>query len=306
MNNLKPSFKKIILAVFVMSTLAISMATKVSAASSFSVSPMYQMISLTPGETYVGNFAITNPGDNLYDFYYELRVEPFTVDESDRPTLTANGDYNRIVDWIEIPSASGLIAPNNTAEARFIIHVPEDAPAGGQYASIVVSSGEYRVDNSSVDLQEVYQTAHLLYADVAGETVRKGTITDVSVPGFLFSGNISGSVNIHNEGNVHSRATQTLQIYPIFSSEEAYTNEENPKETWVMPEKNLYDSVAWKETPSVGIFHVIYNVEYEGVESKVDKIVIVCPIWLLFLILLAIFLIVFRILSVKKRSNHKD
>ncbi|MBQ1528169.1 hypothetical protein IIZ77_00805 [Candidatus Saccharibacteria bacterium] len=96
-----------------------------------------------------------------------------------------------------------------------------------------------------------------------------------------------------------------MQIYPLFSGEEVFANEEEPKETWVMPEKNLYSSVTWENTPSVGIFRVIYNVEYEGVESKVDKMVIICPLWLLFLIILAIFLIIFRIWSGKKNKEKK-
>ena len=94
-----------------------------------------------------------------------------------------------------------------------------------------------------------------------------------------------------------------MQIFPLFSSEEVFTNEEEPKETWIMPERTVFSSVKWDGTPSVGIFHVIYNVEYEGVESKVDKLVIVCPLWLLFLILLAIFLLIFRILSAKKKDK---
>ena len=296
---------KIKLAVLALVAALLSASRLVSPASAatFSVSPMYQLISLVPGERYVGNFEIVNPGENTFDFYYSLRVEPFSVDEANSPSLEANGDYNRIVDWIELPEPTGVVAPNDHVEARFIIDVPEDAPAGGQYASIVISSDQYRVDNSSVDLREVYETAHILYTDVAGETVRKGSITDVSVPGFMLNGQITGSANIHNEGNVHSKAKQTMQIFPLFSSEEVFTNEEEPKETWIMPERTVFSSVKWDGTPSVGIFHVIYNVEYEGVESKVDKLVIVCPLWLLFLILLAIFLLIFRILSAKKKDK---
>ena len=275
----------------------------VSADNFFTLSPMHQIITLTPGEQYTGNFNIVNPADATTEFYYKLRIEPFSVDDKNEISLTANGDYNQMVNWISLSKTNGSVAPNTTEEIRFVIDVPEDAAAGGQYASIVVTSDASSVSDKNIDLREVFQAAHLIYADVAGETVRKGTITDVTVPSFLFSGNIFGSALTKNEGNVHSASTQTLQIFPLFSSEEVYTNEEDPKKLWIMPGNASLSKVTWEETPSIGIFHVIYNVEYEGVESKVDKMVIVCPLWLLFLILLALFLLIFRILSAKKKSQ---
>ena len=276
----------------------------VSAIGTFAVSPMNQIITLVPGETYVGNFNIINPGDNIYDFYYEIRIEPFSVGEDNSDiSLVANGDYNQIVDWIELSETEGFISPNDNKEIRFTINVPENAAAGGQYASIVVSSGEYRVDNTSVDLREVFEVSHLIYADIAGETMRKGAISDVEVPSFLFSGNISGKASIKNEGNVHSRAKYTLQVYPFFSSEEVYTNEEDPKTTFVMPDHTNYVSIEWPDTPSLGIFHVIYNVEFEGVESTVDKMVIVCPLWLLFILIACLFVVLFAIIFGGKKEK---
>ncbi|MBR2587334.1 hypothetical protein IKE71_03115 [Candidatus Saccharibacteria bacterium] len=269
----------------------------------FAISPMYQQITLTPGETYTGNFEVINPGDNTIDFRYTVRVEPFSVEGLDDLSFTANGSYNQIVDWIELSHTEGIISPNETEEVRFTINVPEDAPAGGQYAAIMVTSEEYRLDNSTVDLREKYEASHLLYTEVAGETSRKGSINNVSVPGFLLSGNITGSASIVNEGNVHSQATHTLQVFPLFSSEEIYTNEENPKGVWVMPGNTAFSSISWDETPSLGIFHVIYNVAYEGVESKVDKLVIICPLWLLLIIFLVIFLIIFKILWGKRKGS---
>ena len=248
------NFKPLLIITAVLCSLLYSLAGLVAPASAtqFSLSPMYQFVSLTPGETYTGNFQIINPDFNQYDFHYKLRITPFSVDDTDDIHLTANGDYNRIIDWIELSEESGAIAPNEVREVRFKINVPEDAPAGGQYASIVVSSGEYRVDNNTVDLREVYEAAHLIYADVAGETVRKGTVDNLNVPSFLFSGNITGSAQVTNEGNVHSKATQTLQIFPLFSGEEIYTNEEDPKATWILPGNSLITSVAWEKTPSTG------------------------------------------------------
>lgn len=269
----------------------------------FALSPMYQMVTIVPGETFVGNFQLINPADTTEDFNYELRVEPFSTDENNEISLTANGDYNQIVNWIELAETEGSIAPNSTKEVRFYIHVPENAAAGGQYASIVINSKAEEDPSTNIDIQEVFESAHLIYADVSGDTKRGGDINDLDVPGFLFSGNITGSSRIKNTGNVHSKATHTLQVFPLFSGEELYTNEEAPKQNWVMPNNAKYTSISWDETPSVGIFHVIYNVEFEGIESKVDKFVIICPLWLLLLIFLAIFLIIFKILWGKKKEK---
>jgi len=303
MKKKKDFIKIIVSGFFIVIAMLLSTISPVSA-SQFSLSPMYQFITLTPGEKYVGNFEIVNPGSSKYDFYYKLRVEPFSVDNSDDISLTSsNGDYNRITDWISFSEEEGIISPNKSKEVRFTIDVPTNAPAGGQYASVVISSGAHRVDNSMVDLREIYESAHLIYAEVAGETVRKGSLNDVNVPSFLFSGNISGSALIKNEGNVHSQATSTLQIFPLFSNEEVFTNEENPKKSWIMPGNTTLTTTDWTETPSMGIFHVIYNVEFEGVNQKVDKMVIVCPLWLLFVILVLIFLIIFKILSGKREKK---
>ncbi len=272
-------------------------------ASYFALSPMYQMVTLTPGEIFEGNFQITNPADATDYFYYELRVEPFTVDDENDISLTANGDYNQMVDWIELAETEGTVAPNTVKEIRFKINVPENAAAGGQYASIVVNSRPEENNNTNIDIQEVFEAAHLIYADVSGSTRRGGDITNINVPSFLFSGNISGSDQIKNNGNVHSQATHTLQIFPLFSKEEVYTNEETPKRTWVMPDNTKLTTVSWDETPSIGIFHVIYNVEFEGVESSVDKIVIVCPLWLLLLIIFIIILIAFKIIWGGKKEK---
>lgn len=268
----------------------------------FTLTPMYQQVILTPGETFEGNFEITNPANSTADFEYELRVEPFSVDEENGISLTVNGDYNQMVDWITLPFAEGSVPPNMTEKIRFQIDVPADAAAGGQYASVVVSSKPKSASNASVDIQEVYQSAHLIYAEVAGETVRKGTINSVSVPSFLLSGNITSSASITNTGNVHSRADYVMQIFPLFSNEEVYTNEENPAHSWIMPGNTNLKELSWEETPTLGVFHVIFKASFEGVESKVDKYVIVCPLWLLLVIFLAIFLIIFRVLSAKKKN----
>lgn len=272
----------------------------------FSVSPMNQRIILTPGEDYSGTLEVISPAYNQDTFYYKLSVEPYFVDENHEPIFENNGDYNQIVDWVELESETGSVEPNEAAHINFTVHTPATAPAGGQYAIIRVTSDYEKHPSgieSSLNIQNIMSIAHILYAEVAGETNRGGEIVDIKVPSFLFSSNITGTATIKNLGNVHSDATYTLQVYPLFSNEEIYTNEEEPTSNIILAEATRTAVINWEETPSIGIFHVVFNADFEGAHSKVDKYVIICPLWLLFLILLAIFLIIFRILSTKKKSH---
>ena len=270
----------------------------------FSVSPMSQRIVLTPGEDYSGTFEVISPVYNQDDFYYKLSIEPFSVDEKYDVLFESNGDYNQIVDWVELESEKGVVAPNEIAHINFTIHTPETAPAGGQYAIIRVTSDYEKQEASSengLSIRNVMSIAHILYAEVAGETERSGEIINANVPSFLFSGDISGSAIVKNTGNVHSDAVYTLQVFPLFSNEEIYTNEENPETSLIIAGATRSSVVAWEGTPKLGIFHVVFNAEFEGAHTTIDKYVIVCPLWLLFLIALALIFLLFRILKTKKQ-----
>lgn len=254
----------------------------------FTVSPMNQKIVLAPGETYKGSFKIGNPSTSSSDFSYKATVAPFYVDENYSPVYENNGDYTQIVEWIKIDNPEGVIAPNGVVELYFSIDVPKTAPAGGQYAAIAVTSNtDSKTAEKAINIDTKYSISHLIYAEVAGTTKRQGEIFNANVPSFILDGNISGVSSVKNMGNVHGTATYTLQVFPLFSSEEVYTNEENPMEKTVLPDRTLTNSIAWDQTPMFGFFNVKYTVEFEGVKTEISKLVIKCPLWLL-----AIFIIV--------------
>lgn len=271
----------------------------------FSVSPMNQKIILTPGETYRSSFKVTNPGTNTANFAYKADVTPFYVNDNYEIIYENNNDYNQIVNWITLDNSEGIITPNNTIELYFSINVPETAPAGGQYAAITVTSN----NNSSsqegaINIQAKYSIAHIIYAEIAGTTERHGEVLSADLPSFLLSGNITGSSSVKNTGNVHGTAKYTLQVFPLFSNEEVYTNEESPLELTILPDRTLYNELAWEDTPAIGIFNVIYTVEFEGITTQVSKLVIKCPIWLLFIIIFAIFALIFYFVA-KSKARKK-
>ena len=272
--------------------------------SQFSVSPMNQKIILVPGETYYGSFTVANPADSPEDFIFEATAGPFYVNEDYDIIYENNGDMNQIVNWITIDTPKGVISPNNKQEIEFMVDVPADAPAGGQYAAISVTSANPMGASGDVNIQSRFTIAHIVYAEIAGTTVRQGEVTSADVPGFMLSGNIAGTSSIKNTGNVHGTATYKLQVFPLFSNEEVYTNEEDPETKTILPDRTLMSTTEWANTPAVGIFNVIYTVEFEGVTTRVSKMVIKCPIWLLFIVIFAIVAIIIWLMS-KSKSRKK-
>lgn len=274
----------------------------------FSVSPMKQKIILMPGEAYEGSFGVINPVSNDKTFNFKLSVMPFTANGSNGIIFENDEDYNQIVNWIELESESGSVEPNETKTIHFKIKVPQNAPAGGQYASIIVTGNDVPDSSSdNINVQNVLAISHLVFAEVAGTIEKGGDIVDIAIPGFLFSGNISATSVIKNTGNVHGAATYTLQVFPLFSSEEIYTNEENPEEHIVMPNNEYLNTIHWDATPQIGIFNVVYTVEFEGLTKQITQLVIVCPMWLIFIIVLIIVaLIVWIVVRVKMRKKAED
>ncbi|MBR3269633.1 hypothetical protein IKG07_00010 [Candidatus Saccharibacteria bacterium] len=275
----------------------------------FTMSPPNQKIILNAGQKYTGDFTISNGVENATDFDYTVEVKPFYVDENYHIYYEETEGLNQIVNWITTSKTSGTLAVNDVEKISFTIDVPKDAPAGGQYAAIVVTSvSDERNGGASGDtgvaMNENIAMAHIIYAEIAGTTKRGGEMIDVNVPTFLFDGNITAESTIKNTGNVHGSATYKFQVFPLFSSEEVYTNEENPDVKTILPNRTFTYKSSWDQTPAIGIFNVKYTVEFEGVTTEVTKLVIKCPLWLLFIIIFVIVAIVtWLVMRARNRKN---
>lgn len=273
------------------------------------MSPLNQKIILNAGEKYTGTFTIANPQDHEKEFKYKVTVQPFFVDENYNIYYEETEGLNQMVDWITTDTTSGVLPVGESKRINFTIDVPKDAPAGGQYAAITVSSdGDTKGgdDNDSVgmNLSQNIGMAQILYAEIAGTTKHGGEVMDVNVPSFIFDGNITAESTIRNTGNVHGTATYKFQIFPLFSSEEVYTNEETPETKTILPSRAFTNKSIWDQTPTFGIFNVKYTVEFEGVTTEVTKLVIKCPLWLVAIIIFIIVaLITWLVVRARSRKN---
>ena len=259
------------------------------------ISPVRLDLDLEPGTTSTGTFEVQNTGLKAYDFI--LGVDPYSVtDENysiDSETRTA---YTDIVDWITFSQNEGHVEPNQNQEITVTVTVPDDVPAGGQYAMIyaeMVRDDELESTGVAVN----HRVALLVFSEVEGNTRREGQVLETKIPTILFNPPITATSLVENTGNVHATAYYTLQVFPLFSDEEVYTNEENPATLTILPETQRFNSISWDGAPQLGIFRVRETVTILDDTQTIEKIVFLCPIWFLFLILLIIFFVIFWLVS---------
>lgn len=282
---------------------------------SMTVSPPYQKIILTPGETYEGSLNVSNATNSTRPLKYAVEVGSYSQkrDENSKDDYGAVdhvsvSSYNQIMEWIKLEKEGGTIEPGEEEEIGYTIEVPENAPGGGQYATILVvdetTSGLPGEGNIGID--QKFQFASIIYAEVAGETKQEGEILENSIPGFLLQGPIEATSMVKNNGNVHTDAEYTFQVWPLFSDEEICTNEEKPETSLILPETERLHAQSC-DVGSFGIFKAKQTVKIFGEASTVERTIIVCPLWLLFIILFVIITIIIwvftRVRKSKKRKN---
>ena len=272
-----------------------------------SISPMNESMVLNPGDVYKSSFLVVNPGFSEDILYYHTVIKPFYVDENYDPVFENIGS-SQIAEWITITSgATGALGPNESGRVEFTINVPENAPAGGQYAVIEAEVDLEPATTGAINIGEGMGINHVILAEITGETVISGDILDAGVSGFMLGGDITAYSTVENTGNVHGVAKYLMEVRPLFSDEVIYSNNMESVEThYVLPDRKLYNETRWMETPSIGIFNVSYIVEFQGLRSEVTRIVIVCPWWLVFMIVFGALVLIIKIISsIKIRKERK-
>ena len=275
------------------------------------ISPPKQKIVLVPGETFEGTIQVSNSANAEKNLEYSATIGSFGLGKDENGNIDYNNtdvdtitSYNQIMDWITLGKNHGSVAPNTTDTVPFTITVPEDAPAGGQYATIIVQNdtkGDGEAEGN-VMIESIVRFASSIIAEVAGETRSEGEIIENTIPAFLLDNKLATTATVKNNGNVHTDASFTLQIWPLFGDEEIYTNEEEPTTKMVMPgTERMYSEEH--DLPSFGIFRVKQTVKIFGETSVAERVVVVCPLWLLFIVVFAIVALVIWV--VMRGRAHK-
>lgn len=266
----------------------------------------FDVADLKPGETKEITLKVQNTGSEV--LRYEISATPYSVKGEDyQQDFSTETNYTNLAKWISFSQDTGEVQPDKQDEVTIIIKVPNDVPAGGQYATVMVrmlNEGSEKVEEGA-SITAYNQVGSIIFADVAGETRKEGSIIDNKVPSFMFAPPISATSIVENTGNIHVNATYILQVYPLFGGEEIYTNEEKPMVVPILPETRRLNTITWEGAPHLGIFKIKQTVKFLDQTSVTEKVLFICPIWFLLIVLVLIFLIIFWIVS-RVRGGRKE
>ena len=264
-------------------------------------------VNLSPGEVYEGEFFVIDPKNDEEPVSYTVSVAPLSFEnETYDVYFDYPMDYNQIVDWIELEEKEGELENGGKKSIKYRITVPEDAPAGGQYAAFLVRPTIQESDSRvGVSVSNKSQVAVLLYSTISGETKKSGSVIENKIGHFFLSSPIKSNVVLTNTGNVHTGASFKMSIESAITGEELYSNEEEEKSVIVIPGTTHYSEYVWDQTPELGIFKVRQEVEYLEDVNISDSFVVVCPVWLLILCFAFLFSCILYLFEKRSRKRLK-
>lgn len=272
----------------------------------FTVTPMSDTIKLKPGEVYNGEIKVANPEDAKSDFSFKVEISPYGVSgnnyDADIVTQTA---LTQLSQWMKIENPTGNIKPNEVATVKYTVAVPEDAPGGGQYAALVVSSNS-EPDTDSI-VNNVFSIASIVFAEIDGDIKHDGQILDSQIPGFVLSTPFHSSLTLNNNGNTHEVASLYLEVSNFFTGEVIYPRDGDSGgiDEVIMPYTTRYLEREIQDVSPVGIYKVKQTIRYINDVDVNETVVVACPVWFMFILFVAICSIIAGIIKLVLRLIRK-
>ena len=189
---------------------------------SLSVTPPLFQLSVSPGDSWQSSIKVVNP--NPYPLTIYAEVTNFAaageagygrfIPIDDEPN-----DKNTLAEWIDIVKTSQTIPPEQSQDVSFLIQVPDNAPPGGHYAAILISTQPTDPEKGQV-VQTIQSVTSLFFLRVEGDVQEVGTIRELrAVDPFVSVPDVTLSLRFENKGNVHLQPKGDIVITNMWGTE---------------------------------------------------------------------------------------
>jgi hypothetical protein len=284
---------------------------------SIGVSPAISDIKISSGKKVTKTILVTNNGtDALAIRSYAENFEaanPFGGIKFSTDTTT---QYSSMT-WLDIKDKNMIIDPGQKKELTIVIDCPKDAEPGGHYSVVflepvgAVSSG----DNSNVGISQ--RVGALLFITVEGNNKESGQVLGASTSDkcigvqcsfksdpFLEWGPVPFTFTFENTGNIHVKASGTIEIFNNFGKK---VDEIPVDEKTVLPGSKRTFEAKWLREVLLGKYTAKLTVRYGSGNSvqRATTSFFVLPWKSILSALILILVIIFGIIFVKNKSTKK-
>ncbi len=189
---------------------------------SLSVTPPLFQLSVSPGDAWQSSIKIVNP--NPYPLTISAEVTNFAATGESGygrfiPIDSDPNDKNTLAEWIDIVKTPQTIPAEQSQDISFLIHVPENAPPGGHYAAILISTQPENPSGGQI-VQTVQSVTSLFFLRVEGDVQEVGTIRELrALDSFVSVPDVTLSLRFENKGNVHLQPKGDIIITNMWGTE---------------------------------------------------------------------------------------
>ena len=280
------------------------------AAPELTVSPATASVSLKPGASIDYTLVVDNQKDQ--DLSISVYATPFSIqNEEYDANFERETNRTQLSRWIEFVNEDGSVTKDYKAivpakTKSYVVYrvtIPEDIPAGGQYASIFVQTGDDAKPLETSGVQAVSRVGVIVYGRSTGETDEKAEINDAHIPTFLLRGPVTASALVKNTGNTDIELSYNFTVTSIVGNELYHSEGKEP----VLPDASRRVKQEWENTQPMGIFKVSYRIEALDQVYEESKIIIILPFYMIILALFILtLLVIWIIILIRKRRERKS
>ena len=264
---------------------------------SLRISPPNFEISVDPGEVVAQQIRVSNRGDSPIPITMHVAgFRPRGQEGQVELTEQEEAEFG-ILTWTTVDPSEFLLEPGEEIPVTFLIEVPENAPPGGHYMSVLASLGS---GGSGQGVAVGQRIGSLVLLRVTGEVVEQAQVAEIAAPGFAAKGPIDFDVVLRNTGNVHLRPIGEIVVRGTFGGEVVRLPLEQRN---ILPDSERAFSATWDTGWNLGRYTAEYTGIYgsAGTNLKGSTSVILFPWPIILPIAAGLALLAFMVIRVRAR-----
>ncbi len=242
-----------------------------------SVTPPLFQLSAEPGDIWQSSVKVVNSNPYPLTVYAEVVNFKPTGELGQGaflPILAEDVDKTTLAHWIQIVNGPHTILAEQTKEISFFAEIPANAPPGGHYAAIMISTEPPREKDASLAVQTMQTVTSLFFVRIEGDVDENGTIREFKVLDRVIpKPEAEFSLRFENKGNVHLQPRGNIIITNMWGTERGVVPVNYQTHFGnVLPESIRDFKFAWQSDFSitdVGRYKAVVTLAYgeDGVKS---------------------------------------